>query len=158
VADSASGTLKTSPHPSVKENALKRFVLFIAAAAALSVAVFVPHGTSSSVSAAAAPDGKAVFAKNCSSCHQATGLGLPGTFPPLAKNAYVTGDPSKVIHTLLTGMTGSIKVNGASYNGAMPPWKGTLSNAEIAAVITYIRSSWGNKASAVTEAQVAKGK
>ncbi len=86
------------------------------------------------------------------------GQGLPGTFPPLAKNAYVTGDPSKVIHTLLNGMNGPVKVNGNAYNGAMPAWKGTLSNAEIAAVITYVRSSFGNKASAVTEAQVAKAK
>ncbi len=80
---------------------------------------------------------------------------MPGAFPPLAKNAYVTGDPKKVIGTLLNGLNGAVSVNGKTYNGAMPAWKGQLSNAEIAAVITYIRSSWGNKASAVTEAQVA---
>ncbi len=136
---------------------MKRFVLFAAAASALTAAALVPSGQPGSI-ASAAPDGKAVYSKNCSSCHQATGQGLTGTFPPLAKNAVVTGDPSKVIHILLNGLNGPIKVNGASYNNAMPPWKGTLSNAEIAAVITYIRSSWGNKASAVTEAQVAKGK
>ena len=136
---------------------MKRFVLFAVAASALTAAALVPHGHASAT-ASAAPDGKAVYTKNCSSCHQATGQGLTGTFPPLAKNDVVTGDPNKVIHILLNGLNGPIKVNGTSYNNAMPPWKGTLSNAEIAAVITYIRSSWGNKASAVTEAQVAKGK
>lgn len=158
MADSAARALKTRRHtPPRKEIALKRFVLFIAAAAALGLAVILPHGQSSSVSAAA-PDGKAIYTSNCTSCHQATGVGVPSAFPPLAKNPYVTGDPAKVIHTVLTGMTGSIKVNGATYNGAMPAWKPTLNNAQIAAVITYIRSSWGNKASAVTEAQVAKAK
>ena len=62
------------------------------------------------------------------------------------------------IHILLYGLNGAITVGGKPYNGVMPPWKGQLSNADIANVITYIRSSWGNKASAVTEAQVAKGK
>ena len=136
---------------------MKRFVLFAVAASALTAAALVPHGHAASTAFAAA-DGKAVYTKNCSSCHQATGQGLTGTFPPLAKNDVVTGDPNKVIHILLNGLNGPIKVNGTSYNNAMPPWKGTLSNAEIAAVITYIRSSWGNKASAVTEADVAKGK
>jgi len=135
---------------------LKRFILFAAAAAAMTAAALVPSGGTSVASAA--PDGEAVYTKNCASCHNATGQGMTGTFPPLAKNSLVTGDPSKVIHILLNGLSGPIKVEGNSYNNAMPPWKGTLSNAEIAAVITYIRTSWGNKASAVTEAQVAKGK
>jgi len=135
---------------------LKRFVIFAVAASALTAAALVPHGHTASVSAA--PDGKAVYTKSCASCHNANGQGLTGTFPPLAKNSVVTGDPSKVVHILLNGLNGAIKVNGTTYNNAMPPWKGTLSNADIAAVITYIRSSWGNKASAVTEAQVAKGK
>jgi mono/diheme cytochrome c family protein len=60
-----------------------------------------------------------------------------------------------VIHTLLYGLAGA-KVEGKSYGAQMPAWKGQLSNGDIAAVITYIRSSWGNKASAVTEADVAK--
>jgi mono/diheme cytochrome c family protein len=107
------------------------------------------------LAASNAPDGKAVYTKNCSSCHQANGQGLSTTFPPLAKNSLVTGDPKKVIGVVLHGLNGKITVNGKTYNGNMPAWKGQLSNAEIAAVITYIRSAWGNKASKVTEQDVA---
>jgi ubiquinol-cytochrome c reductase cytochrome b subunit len=104
--------------------------------------------------AAAGPDGSKIFASNCASCHGASGQGTPGTFPPLAGNPFVTGDPSKVIAVLENGMHGAVNIEGQQYNGVMPAWKGTLKPAEIAAVITYIRSSWGNKASPVTEAQV----
>ncbi|HTX59423.1 MAG TPA: cytochrome b N-terminal domain-containing protein [Verrucomicrobiae bacterium] len=110
-------------------------------------------------SAAASPqmtNGAKVFSTNCSSCHGASGQGMPGAFPPLASNDTVTGDPNKVIGIVLNGLHESITVNGSTYNGQMPPWKGTLSNADIADVITYIRGGLGpNKASAVTEAQVA---
>jgi ubiquinol-cytochrome c reductase cytochrome b subunit len=103
--------------------------------------------------------GAKVFANNCSSCHGATGQGVPGTFPPLAGNPVVTGDPNKVIGIVLGGLNAPITVNGQSYHGMMPPWKGTLTNKDIADVITYIRGSLGsNKASAVTEAQVASYK
>jgi ubiquinol-cytochrome c reductase cytochrome b subunit len=105
--------------------------------------------------AAAVSPGAKVYAANCSSCHGASGAGVPGAFPPLAGNPYVVGDAKAVEHTLLYGLKGAIKVNGTTYNGMMPNWKGNLSNKDIADVATYIRSSWGNKASAVTEAQVA---
>ncbi|HET6276178.1 MAG TPA: cytochrome b N-terminal domain-containing protein [Candidatus Cybelea sp.] len=114
--------------------------------------------------AAAAPNpssqqsspGAPVFADNCSSCHGAQGQGVPGTFPPLANNPVVTGDATKVIAIVTGGLHGVISVNGQSYNGQMPAWKGTLTSKQIADVITYIRGSLGNnKASAVTEAQVA---
>ncbi len=109
---------------------------------------------------AAAPAGNAngakVFSTNCSSCHGAQGQGLPGAFPPLANNPTVTGDANKVVGIVLDGLHGSITVGGSTYNGQMPAWKGTLSNADIADVVTYIRGSLGNnKASAVTTAQVA---
>jgi ubiquinol-cytochrome c reductase cytochrome b subunit len=104
---------------------------------------------------ASAGAGAQVFSTSCSGCHGATGQGVPSTFPPLANNPVVTGDPSKVIGIVLSGLSGSVTVNGGTYNGQMPAWKGQLTNAQIASVITYIRSAWGNKASAVTEAQVA---
>ncbi|MGC1381468.1 MAG: cytochrome b N-terminal domain-containing protein [Candidatus Baltobacteraceae bacterium] len=105
---------------------------------------------------AAAGNGAKVFSSNCASCHGSAGQGVPGTFPPLANNPVVTGDPNKVIGIVLGGLHDSITVNGQSYSGVMPPWKGTLTNKEIADVITYIRGSLGdNHASAVTEAQVA---
>ncbi|MBV8163415.1 MAG: cytochrome b N-terminal domain-containing protein [Candidatus Eremiobacteraeota bacterium] len=106
--------------------------------------------------AAAGPVGATVFAQNCASCHGAAGKGTPGSFPPLDGNPFVTGDPNKVIGAVMHGMKGPIVVNGVSFSGAipMPSWSSKLSPAEVAAVVTYIRSAWGNHASAVTEAQV----
>ena len=98
--------------------------------------------------------GGTVFAANCAGCHGAAGAGQPGVFPPLANNPYVTGDEKAVIHTLNYGLNGPIKVGAATYNGQMPAWKGNLTDQQIADVITYIRTSWGNKGSAVTAAQV----
>jgi ubiquinol-cytochrome c reductase cytochrome b subunit len=106
--------------------------------------------------APANPNGASVFSTNCASCHGAQGQGVPGTFPPLANNPVVTGDPHAVIGIVLGGLHNAITVNGQSYNGMMPAWKGQLSNKDIADVITYVRGSLGNNhASAVTEAQVA---
>jgi mono/diheme cytochrome c family protein len=100
-------------------------------------------------------NGAKVFSSNCASCHGAQGQGLPGSFPPLANNPVVTGDPNKVIGIVLGGLHGQISVAGMSYNGQMPAWKGQLSNKDIADAITYIRGSLGNNhASAVTQAQV----
>jgi len=79
---------------------------------------------------------------------------VQGTFPPLAGNPVVTGDPAKVIHIVKYGLSGSVKVSGATYNGMMPAWGQQLSNADIASVVTYIRSAWENKAGPVTPAQV----
>lgn len=98
--------------------------------------------------------GVKIFATNCASCHQASGKGQPGVFPPLAGNIVVTGSPAQVIHIVKDGLSGKIVVAGTTYNGQMPAWKGTLSDSDIAGVITYIRSSWGNHAGPVTTAQV----
>ena len=114
------------------------------------------QGPSGGAASAGNANGAKVYSTNCSSCHGAQGQGMPGSFPPLANNPVVTGDPNKVIGIVIGGLHGSIVVGGTTYNGQMPPWKGTLSNADIADVITYIRGSLGsNKASAVTEKQVA---
>ncbi|GAC1391093.1 MAG: hypothetical protein NVSMB31_08340 [Vulcanimicrobiaceae bacterium] len=90
--------------------------------------------------------GAKVYAANCSTCHGASGAGVPGAFPPLAGNPFVTGDRAKVLGVLNNGLHGQINVNGSNYNGQMPAWKGTLSDKAIASVIDYIRSSWGNNA------------
>ncbi len=113
----------------------------------------------SSGSASASAHGATVFGQNCSSCHGAQGQGTPGAFPPLAGNPFVTGNPASVIDVVKNGKTGPINVNGQSYNGTMPAWKSQLDSADIAAVITYIRSSLGsNRAPAVTPAQVSAAK
>lgn len=98
--------------------------------------------------AGAVVDGKAVFAAQCVACHQATGKGLPGVFPPLDGSEWVQGDARTLTNILLHGITGEITVAGTSYNGAMPAFA-QLGDAELAAVATYIRSSWSNKAEAV---------
>ncbi|MGA7093874.1 MAG: cytochrome c, partial [Candidatus Cybelea sp.] len=105
------------------------------------------------------PTVRASNSTNCASCHGAQGQGLPAAVPPLAKNPVVTGDPNNVVGIVLNGLHGAISIEGRTYSGTMPPWKGTLSDAEIAAVVTYIRGSLGdNRASAVTTAQVASYK
>jgi cbb3-type cytochrome c oxidase subunit III len=108
-----------------------------------------------SKSAPAQSDGKAIFVAKCAACHQANGQGL-GPFPPLAGNPDVTkADSSNIVAIVLNGRTGPITVNGKQYGGNMPAWRGQLSNAQIASVLTYIRSAWSNKAPAVSEDQVA---
>lgn len=111
-------------------------------------------GTGAASNPGPAESGQAIYAANCVSCHNANGQGMAGTFPPLAANSFVTGDASKVIGVLQHGLTGKIVVSGKTYNGAMPAWQPKLSPAEIAAVATYIRTTWGNNAPPVTEAQV----
>jgi mono/diheme cytochrome c family protein len=99
---------------------------------------------------AVAADGAQIFASRCSSCHQATGAGLPGVFPPLAGSEWVNGDASKVAEILLLGINGPITVKGATFHGVMPAFGHQLSDAEIAAVASHVRSSFGNKSPAVT--------
>jgi mono/diheme cytochrome c family protein len=91
----------------------------------------------------------------CTTCHQTSGLGTPGTFPPLAGSDWVNEkEPGRIIRAVLLGLTGPITVNGQPFNNTMVAWN-TLSDEEIADVITYVRQGWGNKASPVTPEQVA---
>jgi cbb3-type cytochrome c oxidase subunit III len=99
--------------------------------------------------------GAQIFAVKCAACHQANGQGT-SAYPPLAANPHVAaGDPKEMVATIVNGRSGSLSVNGTAYSGTMPAWKGQLSNADIAAVATYVRSAWGNHAPGVTEQQVA---
>ncbi len=93
--------------------------------------------------AIAQPSGQTVYAGYCQACHQASGLGTKPIFPALAGDPFVTGAPGPVIDRV---------VNGKS---SMPPFKGQLDDAQIAAAVSYIRSAWGNHAGPVTPAEVA---
>lgn len=94
-------------------------------------------------------NGKQLFTAACQACHQATGQGLPGVFPPLAGADWVTGDPEVLAKIVLHGMTGPITVSGTTYNGAMPAFEAQFNDAELAAVLTFIRGEWGNASPAV---------
>ena len=101
-------------------------------------------------------DGAAVFASSCAGCHQATGAGLPGVFPPLAGSEWVVGKDGTAAAIVLQGVTGDITVKGTTYKGAMPAFKTQLSDDQVAAVLSHVRSQWGNAATAVTPATIAK--
>jgi mono/diheme cytochrome c family protein len=94
----------------------------------------------------------------CFTCHQPTGLGLPGQFPPLAGSDWVLGDKERLIKISMHGLMGEIEVNGVKYNNVMAPPgipPGSLTDQQIADVLTYIRNDWGNSASSVSPAEVA---
>jgi len=100
--------------------------------------------------------GRMVFSKTCVACHQASGLGTPGQFPPLVGSDWVNeAQPGRMIRIVLNGLQGPITVKGQNFNNVMVPWK-ALSDEDLAAVITFVRQNrdWGNKASAVTPEQV----
>jgi cytochrome c oxidase cbb3-type subunit II len=102
-----------------------------------------------------APKGQALYRAYCSACHQASGEGLPGAFPPLKGSGVVTkDDATKHIHVVLDGLQGG-KAGGVVYTTAMPAFAAVLSDTEIADIIDYERSSWGNHGKPVTAAQVA---
>lgn len=99
--------------------------------------------------------GAKVYKAQCVACHQETGLGVAGAFPPLAGSEWVTGHQETLARILINGMNGPIEVAGNKYNGNMPafgPSGLNLKPLEIAGVLTYIRQEWGNEASDVTEA------
>ena len=92
--------------------------------------------------------GKKVYDQYCLVCHQTDGNGVPNAFPPLAGTEYVNGDTDRLIGIVLNGLTGEIEVNGETYNGVMVAHN-FLSDQEIADVLTFVRSSFGNEAAAV---------
>ncbi len=101
-------------------------------------------------------DGQVVYENRCASCHQNTGAGIPGVFPPLIGTKWVLGEPDRLISIVLHGLMGELEIQDTVYNGVMPAWGSTLSDHEIAAVLTFVRSSWGNEASAVSDTSVSR--
>ncbi len=116
----------------MKEGLIKAAMLVVALLAA----------AASSPSQAQETDGKALFLKNCAACHQASGKGIPGAFPALAGSSFVQGKSTEVASVLLKG------------RGGMPDFSDSLSDREIATVLTFVRSNWGNKADGLNEADV----
>ncbi|TAM90065.1 MAG: cytochrome c [Candidimonas sp.] len=102
----------------------------------------------------AAIDGGQIYTSHCLACHQATGQGLPGVFPPLAGSEWVDGKASTTIQIVLHGVEGALTVKGTTYRGQMPTFKDQLDDGQIAAVVSHIRASFGNSAGAVTADEV----
>lgn len=102
-----------------------------------------------------AQNGKKVYETTCLPCHQADGSGVPGLNPPLKKTKWVLGDKKELINIVLKGMDTEIEIDGEYFDNPMPS-QAHLSDQEIADVLTFIRSNFGNKASAVTPAEVKK--
>jgi len=96
--------------------------------------------------------GKAVYDKYCLACHLADGSGIAGMFPPLTPNPYVN-DKNKIIDVVLNGMSGKIEVNGETYNNFMVPHS-HLTDEELANVISYVRTSFGNELEPVTKEEI----
>jgi len=99
-------------------------------------------------------EGKRIFGANCSACHQNSGLGIAGAFPPIVASEWVTGPEQTLVRILLHGLGGPVKVKGVTYNGAMPAWQESMSDEEISYVLTYIRQWAPNAAAAVAPATV----
>jgi glucose/arabinose dehydrogenase/mono/diheme cytochrome c family protein len=96
--------------------------------------------------------GKLLYLQHCVICHQGSGQGTPGTFPPLAKSDYLMAKTENGIRPLVEGLSGRITVNGSNYNNTMPPI--LLTDEQVSAVLTFVRSTWGNEGDAITADQV----
>lgn len=104
----------------------------------------------------AAARGAAYYSSLCAQCHGAAGQGLGRSFPPLAGSEWVEGDEELLARIILYGLQGPIEVNGQEYRGLMIGFDRQLTDEDAAAILTYIRSSWGNDASAVSPSTIAK--
>lgn len=164
---------RENPEPQERMNPVPWFVIGLTAALLAFGAIYIARsdlrgapdwgdGRSASelrgaapVAAAGAADGAAIYQSRCAACHQASGAGLPGVFPPLAGSEWVTGPEAALVAIVLHGATGAITVKGSVYNGAMPAFGAQLPDAELAAVLTHIRRQWGNAAAPVSADAVA---
>ncbi len=97
--------------------------------------------------------GKEVYTKYCIACHQKDGGGVPRLNPPIIKTEYVLGDKSRLVKIILKGFNQPLEIEDEEYTNPMPA-QPHLTDAQISNVLTYIRNSFGNKASAITEAEV----
>jgi mono/diheme cytochrome c family protein len=99
--------------------------------------------------------GKQFYDNVCALCHNPDGTGKPGQAPPFVGSEIVLGSPARLIRIPLAGLTGPVQVKGQEYNlTSMPAMGASLTDEQLAAVLSYIRQSWGNKASEITPEQV----
>ena len=110
------------------------------------------HGADETSKAEQLRRGKLLYLQNCVICHQSSGQGSPGVFPPLAKSDFLMGDKKRIILAIVQGLSGPIVVNGKTYDGAMPPV--VLDDQKAADVLTYVRNSFGNSSDEVSADEV----
>jgi mono/diheme cytochrome c family protein len=99
---------------------------------------------------------RTIYENNCGLCHGNEGKGKPAQAPPYVGSDWVTGSPNRMIRIPLSGLTGPVQVNGTEFNRSMAPMGAALSDDDLAGVLTYIRQTFGNKASPITPEQVKK--
>ncbi|WP_163707681.1 c-type cytochrome [Mangrovibacterium lignilyticum] len=119
---------------------------------ALDTAVLHDDGKTAVVENVQQHPGEKIYDKNCKVCHQVNGQGVSSIFPPLTPNSFIE-DKAQIIEIVLNGMKGDIEIDGENYNGLMTPHK-HLSDQDIADVISYVRSSFGNELDPVTPEEV----
>lgn len=170
--------LREKPEPTESKMPMPLFMLGFVSAMVLMVAIYFVHNsggfspmvyderfdpktapsTAQEVKVDPVAQGKKLYNTVCAACHQATGLGVPGAFPPLAKSDWANGSEERIIRILLHGLSGPITVSGGNFNSAMPaigPGSGyNFDDAKIAYVLTYVRQEWGNASPAVMPEKV----
>ena len=117
------------------------------------VALLLIGMTTQTIDKAAMERGKKVYNQYCAPCHQMDGSGVPGLNPPLEKTPHVLGDKTALIRIILKGLNTHEEINGEVYNNVMAPHN-HLTDLQISDVLTYVRNSFGNKATAVTPGDV----
>ncbi|MFT4975496.1 MAG: nitrite reductase (NO-forming) [Myxococcota bacterium] len=98
--------------------------------------------------------GKHLFMGTCSTCHQPSGAGIDGIFPPLAGSDYLNADTERAIGVVINGLSGPVTVNSQDYNSVMPPMS-QLNDDTVANILTYVYASWDNSGATVTSEMVA---
>lgn len=164
---------RENPEPSEASNPMPWLVLLITAALLAFGVVYIARSSlslapelgdlrtlaelqgSPPANTGSAIDAAAIYSARCAACHQAAGGGLAGVFPPLAGSEWVNGKAETLAAIVLHGVTGPLTVKGARYDGAMPAFGTQMQDTEIAAVLSYLRSQWGNRAEAVSAETVA---
>jgi mono/diheme cytochrome c family protein len=100
--------------------------------------------------------GRIIYEQTCLPCHQADAGGVPGMTPPLRKSPYVQGAPARLIGIVLRGLNDGVEIDGETYSNPMPPFGAALNDEDIADVLSYLRSHFGNKAAPISKPQVSR--
>jgi mono/diheme cytochrome c family protein len=132
---------------------MKKVLIVLISLMAVAVIVLIGCDSHTSTEASIAR-GEKIYKQYCLSCHQVDGSGVPQLNPPLKNSAYVVGEESKLISIVRHGFNDGVEINGDAYTNPMPPVGANFKDQEIADVLTYVRNSFGNKASAISADQV----